>query len=205
MEYVPHIKLTEAYTDKIKNKKLASEIMGLFINQFIFNGVVHADPHLGNLALLPDRSRFVMYDFGHIIEFDVKTRNYMKLFVFELMNENIDNIIKIIKKVPDLITVVDEEQLIKYIKEYVKYIKTIDITVLKDLTQNDKSNLPFKFSGKIYELIRTFGIIEGICLEIDPTFSYYEVFNKYINRFFNDDDFIVMKSSMDMDKVIDMF
>jgi len=205
MEYVPNIKMTEAYYGNVENnKKLSNKIMGLFVEQFIFHGVIHADPHLGNFALLPDKSKFVMYDFGHIIEFDKSTMNYMKLFIFEIMNGNVDNLINIIKQVPHLITIINEQQLRVYIKEYIRYIQTIDITVLKDLTKNDKSNLPFKFSGQIYELIRSFGIVEGICLEINPEFSYSEVFNLYIDQLFNDADFIYMKSNMDMNNLIDM-
>ena len=203
MEYVPHIALTDAYSKVYDRKKLSLAIMSLFIQQFIRHGIIHADPHPGNMAILPDKTRFVLYDFGHVVELDLLSRNNMKLFVFELMNENIDNIITIIKRLPDLITIVDEDALRRYIVEYIRYIKVIDVEVLKDLAPRDNLSLPFRFSPKIFEIIRVFGIIEGICLDLDPKFSYFEVFNMNMEMFLSDNDFLYMKSGLDIDNLID--
>ena len=203
MEYVPHAKLHDVYKSPVKRKKLALAVMSLFIQQFILHGVIHADPHPGNLAIHPDKSCFILYDFGHVVELNLSSRNNMKLFVFELMNENIDNIITIIRRLPELITIIDEEALRVYIREYIRYIKVIDVDVLKDLAPKDNMSLPFKFSPKIFEIIRIFGIIEGICLELDSKFSYFEVFNMNMDMFLSDNDFLYMKSGLDIDNLID--
>jgi predicted unusual protein kinase regulating ubiquinone biosynthesis (AarF/ABC1/UbiB family) len=203
MTHVPSIKLTDAYKTPIKRKKLSLAVMSIFIEQFVQKGVIHGDPHPGNFAMTPDKSHFVLYDFGHIVFLDKKVRDNMKLFVFELMNENIDNIIKIIRRVPELIVINDESQLRKYIKEYIKYIKIVDIAVLKDLAPTEHTDLPFKFSPKVFELIRLFGIIEGICLELDPTFSYSEVFDQNADMFMRDTDFIYLKTGLDIDTLIE--
>lgn len=206
MSYVPSIKISDAYTDKEKKKKLAAALMDSFIRQFLFTGIIHGDPHPGNVALSPDKTNFVMYDFGHIVELDADTMNIMKLLVFELMSENVNSVMRLMTDIPDLVEIRNETGLTQYIRKYIAYIKTIDVKVLKELTeQSSKINMPFKFSGKIFEIIRIFGIVEGICLDLDPEFSYDDAFSKYANKLFNDEDFLMLKSKFDLNALIDMF
>lgn len=207
MDYVPSIKFRDAYAfaDKSKRKTLAFNIMDCFIRQFLFHGVIHGDPHPGNIALCPDLNSFVMYDFGNIVQLDLYTRNYFKLLVFELMNENIPNVMSILEKIPKLVTIKNKTVLKKYIVTYIEYIKTIDINVLKKLASRDVNDqdLPIKFSSTIFEIIRIFGTIEGICLDLDPTFSYEEVFYKYADTLFADTEFILLKAFHDVNGLID--
>jgi predicted unusual protein kinase regulating ubiquinone biosynthesis (AarF/ABC1/UbiB family) len=206
MEYVMGVKFRDAYApgDFDNRKKLAYKIMDAFIQQFLFYGVIHGDPHPGNIALLQCKTNFVMYDFGHVVSLDKQTRNYMKLLVFELINENIPGVINILSEVPDLVEMRQGEHVSQYIRNYIKYIKSIDVKVLQNMADNN-SNIPFKFSGKVFEIIRIFGIVEGICLELDADFSYETVFEKYIDKIFTDAEFLMLKAFLDSKLFIDKY
>jgi len=190
MEYVPSVKFRVD-----SDPKLSYMIMDVFVQQFLQHGIIHGDPHEGNVALSLDRKNLVMYDLGHVIYLDERLRSQMKILVFEIMTENIQGVIKVMKNMPELIQIRQEEQTAEYIANYIKYIKTIDIKILKSMSQT--GDIPIKFSGTIYEIVRTFGIVEGICIDLDPSFSYDNVFVKYIDILLLDSDFISYKIEHD--------
>ena len=198
MEYVPSTKFRNN-----KDPKYASMLMDIFIQQFLQNGFIHGDPHEGNIALGLDKNSVVMYDLGHMICLDPKMQSQMKILVFEIMTENVDGVINVMKKMPQLIEIRQEKELKNYIKKYIQYIKTIDIKVLKTMAVNE-SEIPVRFGGTIYEIVRVFGIIEGICLELDPTFNYESIFIKYLDVLLLDSDFISYKFQKDMRSLFEM-
>jgi predicted unusual protein kinase regulating ubiquinone biosynthesis (AarF/ABC1/UbiB family) len=199
MEYVPSVKFT---VDRDPN--LAYMLMDVFVQQFLQHGIIHGDPHAGNVALSLDRKKIVMYDLGHVIYLEAKMRSQMKILVFEIMTENVDGVIQIMKQMPEIIEIRQEEKMKDYIAKYIQYIKTIDIKVLKTMSP-DNGDIPIKFSGKIYEIVRTFGIIEGICIDLDPSFSYEAVFLKYIDILLLDTDFFSYKMESDIKNLMKMF
>jgi ubiquinone biosynthesis protein len=175
MEYVPHVKFRVT-----RDPNMAYLLMDIFVQQFLQNGILHGDPHEGNVALSPDKKSVVMYDLGHVIYLDSKLRSQMKILVFEIMTENVDGVIYMMKQMPEIIEIRKESELRKYVLKYIQYIKTIDIKVLKSMSANEDQDIPVRFSGTIYEIVRVFGIVEGVCIYLDPDFKYENVFLKYV-------------------------
>jgi predicted unusual protein kinase regulating ubiquinone biosynthesis (AarF/ABC1/UbiB family) len=207
MEYIPSIKFMDCFehTDTKSRKQLAFSIMNIFIRQFLYYGLIHGDPHPGNIALLPNQQTFVMYDFGTVVSLDRKTMNYFKLLVFELMNENLENVVSVLQNLDELVKINDINETKTYIASYMRYIKTIDVNEFKKaISKSSNEKLPIIFNSKFFEIIRIFGTIEGICLELDPDFSYDEIFANYSDVLFNDTDFLMMKSFQDTCSIIDM-
>lgn len=207
MEYIPSIKFFDCFdhTDKENRKQLAFNIMNIFIKQFLYYGIIHGDPHPGNIALLPNQQTFVMYDFGTVVTLDKNTMNYFKLLVFELMNENLENVVTVLQNLNELVKINNITETKTYIASYMRYIKTIDVNEFKKaISSTSNEKLPILFNSKFFEIIRIFGTIEGICLELDPDFSYEEIFSNYSDILFNDTDFLMMKSFQDACSIIDM-
>jgi predicted unusual protein kinase regulating ubiquinone biosynthesis (AarF/ABC1/UbiB family) len=194
MNYIPSIQLTKEVEDK---KRYATLLMNLFIDQFLKFGIMHGDPHEGNVRLSQDGDNIVMYDFGSVIQLDKKKRSLMKMLVFEIISENVDGVIDVIKEMPDIITIRDETMARNMIQIYIDYIKTIDVNVLKQAVFEDK-NLPFRFSDIIFQITRVFGMVEGICIQLDPDFKYEKIFINHIETLILDEDFIRYKIKSDM-------
>jgi predicted unusual protein kinase regulating ubiquinone biosynthesis (AarF/ABC1/UbiB family) len=192
MEYVPSKKFRV-----MNDPNLAYALMDIFVQQFLQYGLIHGDPHEGNIALGKD-GKIVMYDLGHIIHLDSKVRSMMKMLVFEIMTENVDGVIQIMKQMPQLVEIREEEKIKSYIATYIRYIKTIDINILKNMSKENPTDIPIKFSGAIYEIVRSFGIVEGICINMDPNFNYETVFLKYIDILLVDSEFISYKVQQDL-------
>jgi predicted unusual protein kinase regulating ubiquinone biosynthesis (AarF/ABC1/UbiB family) len=203
MSYVPCTKFSELKSIMTleERSKMAYNFMDIFVQQLIFDGVLHGDPHEGNVGYDVAAQKFVIYDMGNIITLDANLRMLMKQFIFEIMLENLDNAIDVMKRI-DLINIRDEARLRVYLEKYVEYIKTIDIKVF---TMSDKEvfkSLPVKLDGVIFRLIRVFGLIEGICKDLDPNFNYNTVFMKYVDTLVMDQDFIDYKIRSDLRSIL---
>ena len=173
--------------------------MDFVVMQFIQEGIMHGDPHEGNIGLSLDGHKLVVYDLGNMIRIEPSLRTLLKQLIFEIMIENRDGALEVIKRI-NLIEVRDEQALKLYLDKYIQYIKTIDVRVFK-VTESDRDvfkKLPVKFDSIIFKLIRVFSIIEGICKELDPKFNYTTVFVKYIDLLVFDADFIEYKIRSDL-------
>ena len=206
MQYVPHVKFKDAKVRMTpeQRKSTAYALMDTFVSQLVKEGIVHGDPHGGNVALTPNFEKFVFYDFGNVIMLDKQLRRQMICLVFELMTDNVDGSIDVLRNMRH-VSVRDEPSLRAYITKYSEYMRTVDVTVFKSLITNDKetyTKLPVKFDAIIFRIIRVFGLVEGICKDLDPTFTYTKVFSKYTETLFTDPEFIEYKIKSDTRKVL---
>ena len=200
MQYVPSVKFkaAKARMDAAERKLVAFRLMDIFVTQLVTTGVVHGDPHEGNIALSPDLTRF--YDFGNMIVLDKAMRQQLKRLVFELMTDNVDASIDVLRGMP-YVSVRDEGSLRTYISKNTEYMKTVDVKVFQGMIDTDKdtfTKLPVKFDAVIFRIIRVFGLVEGICKDLDPTFNYVDVFVKHADTVFADVDFIDYKIRSDL-------
>jgi|688.fasta_scaffold323612_2 ubiquinone biosynthesis protein len=201
MEYLPSKKITDLKHTLTESQRteLAYKIMDLFVIHLISDGVIHGDPHEGNFGIQGDN--IVMYDFGNIITIDAELRSQMKRLVFELMVENIDAAIDVLKQI-NVVNIRDEERLRVYLKKYIEYFKTLDIKVFKFSDKEMYSTLPIKLDGVIFRLIRAFGMIEGICKDLDPNFNYNTVFMKYFDMLIMDPGFVEYRIRTDIRSIL---
>ncbi len=124
------------------------------------------------------------------------------------MTENVDASIKLIKQ-NKYFEVRDENQLRMYIKKYMEYIKTIDIKVFtSDLNNIDKKTLnaiPVKVNSVVFRIVRAFSLIEGICKDLDPEFSYSDIMKQYSQSYSQDIEFIDYKAKTDFKYLLSIF
>lgn len=199
MTYVESVRLYNLNFPSSKKKQIAYDLMDTFLFQLIEKGVVHGDPHEGNVGYNIKEEKFVFYDLGNVLFVDKEFRTNIKLFIYYLYFENIVESINILKKIK-YITINDELMLELYLRKYSKYIKTVDISIM-NLDSKLLQSVPVKFDITILQVIRVFGLIEGICKSLDPEFNYTEIFLKYI---LSDSVFIEQKISDDIKSILEL-
>lgn len=192
MEYIHNHGCFDAYTgDK---SELAKDLMRFFIRQLVQYGFLHGDPHKGNIGITDD-NKVVLYDYGNIITIDQSERNLLKELIYMLIIGNKYGIVKVLGRLGVVIT--DKELVYEYIDRYIQYMRTIDIRVFDGLhTPSDK--LPIHLNGKIIRILRVYGILEGICKELDPTFNYFQLLDDKVMDLALDADFLDYKVRKDI-------
>lgn len=199
MEYVPSRPIGSFAGDR---RELSFQLMNFFIRQLVTDGVIHGDPHLGNMGLTSGGD-VVLYDFGNTVQVSSIDRQRLKELILQLL---IGNNTAVMKTMGSLgIKVSDPREMSSYVTRYIDYMKTIDIQRLKPSSHTPQTKLPFTLPDDIVRLIRVYGIMEGTCKELCPQFNYFDLIQNYMQDMLLDEEFLFYKISADMDEVFDMF
>lgn len=191
LEYVDGSSIDKFSGDR---KASAKQLMTFFMYQMLENGAIHGDPHKGNIRIAAD-GKIVLYDYGNVIHIDKKQRYILKELVYTFIVGNTYSATNLLGQLGA--EIMDQEAMLEYLEKYLQYIKTIDVSVFKDL--NDPANrVPLRLSGTLLQLMRVYGILEGICKELDPEFNYYDLIDYHVNYILLDDAFLTYKMQRDM-------
>ena len=186
MEYVPSTKLTEIKDPKINKKKICEALINSYVIQTMENGLFHADPHPGNLGF-SSRGKLVFYDFGLLVRLSEELRDGFKnLFGFIITRDTagiVDVLIKLGVIVPTTSDVSDIEL---FFENILGYLETLDGSgIMKDdLAIQLAAEKPFVVPTSFVYLAKSFAIIEGICIQLDPEFNYYTYLEPMIQQQF---------------------
>jgi aarF domain-containing kinase len=175
MEWVDGFRLTDtASLDKygLDRKKLVDTLVQCSLRQILGNGFFHADPHGGNLLVVPD-GRLCYLDFGMMSYAAAEQRNGFLLAVIHIVNRDWDALVKMYQR-------------LGFIPEGTD-LKPISIALentLPDALSADVSELNFKnIVGKLGDImykypfslppfyisiIRCLGVLEGLAIQVDP-------------------------------------
>jgi predicted unusual protein kinase regulating ubiquinone biosynthesis (AarF/ABC1/UbiB family) len=197
-----------------QRSQVAYALMDQMVRQFLRGSVMHGDPHGGNIGIEFEqdgssefRFNIVYYDFGNVVYIDSRVRTAIKSLIFELMFENTKGVKRLLMNWPDLLEIKDAAQSDYYIAMYIEYIKKIDFAVFRNAkskaaTVTMSEAVPIKMSGKLLEVMRVFGLVEGLCVQLDPGFSYMKAFETQADSFLFDMDFMWYKASTDIDNLL---
>ena len=199
------LKLQEQTIGKKKKKKkkkgsntvaatAANRLMEVFVSQLVYKGLVHGDPHPGNFGF--DRSgRIIMYDFGNVIEVSDIERQRMKEMIYQLLLGNNRGVMDTMSKLG--VEIIDEQALDGYINMYRDYMRTIDISGIRN-SQSPYTEMPLRLTNKFMRLMRVYSMLEGTCKAINNDFNYFDMLDDYIDALFFDEEFVSYKISEDV-------
>jgi predicted unusual protein kinase regulating ubiquinone biosynthesis (AarF/ABC1/UbiB family) len=204
MEYVPSIKINDIEKiDKMKfnRERIAEKLVELLINQIIDNGLVHIDPHPGNVGIT-ENGKIVFYDFGMVLNIDFKIKEKFTSFLIAIYDKDINEICNIAIEI-GLITVKSED--IPYFKtfliSFLDYVEKADIEEFKISYINKISKskkAPFLISSKFVLLLRGISILEGVCKTLDPNFTFKKPLGPYIDQFIVDINYFEKRAISDL-------
>ena len=188
MEYVDGIKLTDIDDlDKlgVNRKALASLGIDLYLQQVLEHGFFHADPHAGNLFYLPQHNQVCFIDFGMMGYISPKDRELLDQLLMEFINEDVNKLIKTIKKIAIKTDIPDEGKLEFQLQGLIdKYGDTtldeMDMDLIlpefKEIMNMNEIIMP----NHIYLLVRALVMIEGIGIKLDPEINIMENVEPYL-------------------------
>lgn len=212
MQYIPSIKIdNQLELVKYNKKVIADKLMEAFLKQIIDYGLVHIDLHQGNLGMTTG-GKIVFYDYGMVLKLDPKIRQNFNTLLFAIYEKDVNEVTKlaieleliIIKGSSNKNSPEDIEKFKKFIYYLLNYISTLDVNNFKlsYLDNLDQSSINFMLSSKFLMLVRGITILEGICKELDPKFSYMRTLEPYINEQMFNINYFEMKAQKDINKLL---
>lgn len=192
--------LAEAGIDR---KDLAKLIITAYCQQIFNDRVYHADPHPGNLMVLPGPN-LVFLDFGAVAEISPNMRQGMVEFVQGGLAADTDKIVHAMKTMGFVSKKADPEifdRIVAYMHDRFKEEIQLDSFNLKDLKVDPQKGLEnladlrrldislrditdsFIVPKEWIMLERTILLLMGLCTELDPDLNPMSVIRPYLERF----------------------
>ena len=178
MELVDGIKVSE--TDKLDSAELDRKIItargaDFYLKQVFVSGFFHADPHPGNIFILPENV-ICLIDFGMTGAVNRETREDFVDLIDGVIHRNEANVTQVLLK----LTHWEEEPHIKALERDVsdfmgqhlhKPLKDIEIGKLLSHLLELASRHRLMIAPDIFLMMKTLTMMEGVALALDPEFD----------------------------------
>ncbi len=189
MEYVSGTKINRV--DELAEKgvdlsEVAETLQRSYLKMIIQDGVFHADPHPGNLAVQDDGS-IVFYDFGMSGRVDSFVQEKIVEFYIAVANQDIDGILDSLIAIGTLSPTADRQVMGEVMELAIADARGDDIEqyrVNQIVGQIEDSiyEFPFRLPANLALVLRVATVVEGVCVTLDPNFDFIETATDYLTE-----------------------
>ncbi len=190
MEFIHGTKVTDLETQREHNispEKVNRLLIKTYLKQLLEDGFFHADPHPGNLLVMPD-GRLAFFDFGMVGRITPQLQAKMIDAFFHVVGKDPGGIAEDLIELdflkpgtnPSVIKPVVERMF-----EFHFNLKLKDVN-FKELTYDLADvmyDYPFRLPSNFTYIMRALMTLEGIGIVTDPEFNFFETAKPYAKEF----------------------
>ncbi|WP_423999603.1 ABC1 kinase family protein [Haloarcula salina] len=187
MEYVPGTKINDI--DDLDERgvdrtELARTLQQAYLQMIIDDGVFHADPHPGNLAVQDDGT-LVFYDFGMSGRVDPFVQDKIVEFYAAVADQDIDAILDALIEMGTLSPEADRQVMGDVMELAIADARGEDIEQyrVQQIIQQVEDTIyefPLRLPSNLALVLRVATVVEGVCVTLDPDFDFIEVATDYL-------------------------
>jgi len=189
MEYIDGYTINDLFLNKehgIDPIAIAKKGANLILKQVFTFGFFHADPHPGNILILPD-SRICFLDYGMTGTVPIKYREFLADIILGFVSHDSSRIVKTLKKFSSADFGFDTNSIELQVSELVDEFTFIPLNKInsnevlnkiKALLVQFKLNLP----PAVFLLAKALIIIEGVARKLDPEFNITEYVQPFAKK-----------------------
>jgi predicted unusual protein kinase regulating ubiquinone biosynthesis (AarF/ABC1/UbiB family) len=185
MEYVDGTKVSEHEAldaMAIDRADLANTLRELYLQMTLVDGVFHADPHPGNVAVQPDGT-IVLYDFGMAGDLDPDLQSGIVDFFVAINRGDVDAILESLVELGTLdpsAAETGEDALGEVVARFVGRLQAgefdaQEFETLVDELQEAFYELPFRLPPDLVLVLRVMAITDGVANTLDPEHDFFAV------------------------------
>ena len=190
MEFIHGTKVTaleELKSRGVSPEKVNRLLIKTYLKQLLEDGFFHADPHPGNLLVMPD-GRLAFFDFGMVGRITPKLQAKMIDAFFHVVAKEPEAIAQDLIDLEFLKPGADETK----IKEVVVKMFALHLDLkLKDVKFKELTydladvmyDYPFRLPSNFTYIMRALMTLEGIGIITDPEFNFFETAKPYAKEF----------------------
>ncbi|MDB2238262.1 AarF/ABC1/UbiB kinase family protein [Halorubrum ezzemoulense] len=189
MEYVPGTKISDidALDEAGHDRTAIAEILQeVYLQMIIDDGVFHADPHPGNLAVADDGS-VIFYDFGMAGRVDPFVQEKIVEFYVAVARQDIDAILDTLISMGTLSPEADREVMGNVMELAIADVRGEDVEqyqVNQIIEQVESSiyEFPLRLPPNLALVLRVATVVEGVCVTLDPEFDFISTATDYLRE-----------------------
>jgi len=185
MEYLTGRKITDedAFEDlDVTPHEMATRITKVYLRMGLVDGVFHADPHPGNLAVT-DSGALLIYDFGMSERLPAPVQEDIVDLYRALVRRDVDGLVDALVALDVLEASVDRVEVRRVLDLVIENLEgEPEITwrlIITELTTMLR-DFPFRIPPDVMLLIRVGTVGEGVCRQLDPEFDFLAVVRSFL-------------------------
>mgnify|MGYP000165092711 FL=1 len=187
MEYVGGTKISDtAELDRldIDRTAVAVRLQQAYMKMIIEDGVFHADPHPGNLAVRSDGA-VVFYDFGMSGRVDEFVQGKIVDFYVAVANQDIEAILDALIEMGTLSPEADRAVMADVMELAIQDARGEDIEQYRvqqivSRVEDTIYEFPLRLPSNLALVLRVATVVEGVCVTLDPDFDFITVATDYL-------------------------
>lgn len=189
MEYVGGTKITDLDSIDamgLDRSELAERLQRTYLKMIIDDGVFHADPHPGNLAV-EDDGTLVFYDFGMSGYVDPFIQDRIVAFYGAIARRDIDAILDALIEMGTLSPEADR-QLMAEVAELAiqdasgEEVEQYRVQSIVQQLEDTIYEFPLRLPPNLALVLRVATVVEGVCVTLDPDFDFITVATSYLGE-----------------------
>ena len=189
MEYVPGIKIShleELRAQGYDLKEIAKRGADAFLKQVLDHGLFHADPHPGNVFVLPDQV-ICMLDFGMVGRLGQDLKEQLLDLLQALLERDVDSIISQLLYSGELTDTADLKNLRRDLHDFIEDYYDLVLQDIKigrlfsefiELLTHHRIHFPPDYMMLAKALV----VMEGVGRQLDPNFNMISHMRPFVNR-----------------------
>jgi len=189
MEYLPGVKITDTETlDEmgLDRTELATKLQEIYLQMIVQDGVFHADPHPGNLAVDDDGS-IIFYDFGMSSTVDSFIQDKIVEFYIAVANQDIDAILDTLVDMGTLSPTADRKIMGEVMELAIADARGDDIEQYRvnqiiEQVESTIYEFPLRLPRNLALVLRVATVVEGVCVTLDQDFDFISVATDYLSE-----------------------
>jgi len=187
MEYVEGTKITDL--DRLDSlgvdrSQLAERLQRSYLQMILDDGVFHADPHPGNIAVADDGT-LIFYDFGMSAYVDPFLQDRLGDFYTAVIRQDIDEILDTLVEMGTLSPRADRELMGDILELAITDLRgeEIDQYRIQGIVNQIEDTIyefPLRLPSNLALVLRVATVVEGVCVTLDPEFDFISVSTAYL-------------------------
>jgi predicted unusual protein kinase regulating ubiquinone biosynthesis (AarF/ABC1/UbiB family) len=189
MEYIRGTKINDVEqldAMGVDRHELAVNLQRAYLQMLLEDGVFHADPHPGNLAVCEDGT-IVFYDFGMSGRVDEFVQSKIIDFYVAVANRDIDGILDALIEMGTLSPDADRATMGKVMELAIEDargedIETYRVQQIVSQVEDTIYEFPLRLPPNLALVLRVATVVEGVCVTLDPDFDFIAVATDYLTE-----------------------
>lgn len=128
---VPLGSLDDKTREKIDTNDLAMAGAEAFLKMIFINGFYHADPHPGNIMILPDSGQLALLDFGMVGRLSGRMREHIEDMVYAIEKEDAEKLARVIMRASDPPPDLDKTAFEADVSDFISYYGKIPVSKIR--------------------------------------------------------------------------
>ena len=189
MEYIPGTKISDvdALDDAGHDRNaIAETLQDVYLQMIIDDGVFHADPHPGNLAV-DDDGAVIFYDFGMAGRVDPFIQEKIVDFYVAVARQDIDGILDTLIAMGTLSPEADREVMGNVMELAIadasgEDIEQYQVNQIIEQVESTIYEFPLRLPPDLALVLRVATVVEGVCVTLDPEFDFISTATEYLKE-----------------------